>query len=198
VILLGGVGPVVNGEAFFAATCGRLVVIDFPFVIPGASPVSTAGLGAERTDRGGIQSTEHTARFGDKLVWDQRIPEFYAPHTVWAYSLCKALEQIPDLNISPAFSRLYACCFLYYRQHRAELFRAMWVQAKSEGRIKVIVKFTVSVISEVVDLCGRTIVRLRNPRAGGGALRYGPHETISSAFDALKEHINKNGVRIIF
>lgn len=191
--LFGGISPDIYSATLIASLSERSFVLDFPFVIPGASPVSTAGQGAERSDRGNIKTTEHTARFGDSLVWDQRIPEFYSPHTVWAYSLCKALEIVPHLGVSPSFARLYACCFLYYRQHYPELFRALRALAQIEGYPTVAVKFLGAVTSEGLGFLWRVIVRVAKPRAGGNAMCYGPHETISSAYRALDKHITTNG-----
>ena len=191
--LFGGISPDIYSATLIASLSERAFVLDFPFVIPGASPVSTAGQGAERSDRGSIKTTEHTARFGDSLVWDERIPEFYSPHTVWAYSLCKALELVPHLGVSPSFARLYACCFLYYRQHYPELFRALRALAQIEGYPTVAVKFLGAVTTEGLGFLWRVIVRVTKPRAGGDAMCYGPHETISSAYRALDKHITTNG-----
>lgn len=189
--LFGGVSPDIYSAALISGYCLRMVAIDFPFVIPGASPSSTAGQGAARSDRGTIQSTEHTARFGDKLDWDERIPEFYSPHTVWAYSLCKALDRLPNLRISPEFSRLYASCLMYYPKHYKELFQAMGALARTEGRFRVGFSFAKSLIIEVFDLLRKVSTRLCSPRAGGQALRFSQIETISLAYAVLNEHIKR-------
>lgn len=191
--LFGGISPDIYSAALIASMSKRVFVVDFPFVIPGASPVSTAGQGAERSDRGDIRTTDHTARFGKSLVWDPRIPEFYSPHTVWAYSLCKALERVPQLGISPSYGRLYACCFLYYRKNYPELLRAMKALARIEGYPSVGLHFFCNVVAEGCGLLRRVIGRLTSLRAGGRAVCYGPHDKISSAYTALEKHIVSSG-----
>ncbi|MDO9610718.1 MAG: glycosyltransferase [Serpentinimonas sp.] len=194
--LFGGVSPDIYSAALIAGSCRQAILVDFPFVIPGASAASAAGNGVNRSDRGTIQGTEHTARFGEKLIWDYRIPQFYSPHTVWAYSLCMALKRLPNLKISPEFSRLYACCFLYSRRNHYELFRAMRFLAKTEGRFSVLIKFSVSLILELSRLSWKLLTRLSSLRAGGRAVSYGPLDSISQAFIQLNKHIAQGKIKL--
>lgn len=194
--LFGGVSPDIYSATLIASECERAYIVDYPFVIPGASPSSTAGQGAERSDRGKLRATEHISRFGDGLVWDARIPEFYSPHTVWAYSLCRALERVPQLKVRPAYGQLYASCFLYYRQHYPELFQAMRALAQEQGRLRVGLQFAGGLIKEAAGLVRRVATRLLNPRAGGAAQRFGRHDTISAAYAALVKHIADSGVTL--
>lgn len=190
--LFGGVSPDIFSATLIAGYCVNPVHIDFPFVIPGASPVSTAGQGAERSDRGNINTTDHTARFGKKLIWDKRIPEFYSPHTVWAYSFCKAVDLLPQLKIKPNFGRLYACCFLYSRNHHRELFQAMRFLCEKDGRFKTISSFIFGLATEIGGLLKKIALRILNPRAGGSATRLGPYNLISDAFTNLSKFVNEN------
>jgi hypothetical protein len=196
--LFGGVSPDIYSSALISANCERAVMIDFPFVIPGASPPSTAGQGAERTDRGGLRDTEHVALFGDELRWDPRVPEFYSPDTVWAYSLCEAVGRLPELGIHLNFARLYARSFIYYRSYRREVIAAMKLVAAHDGWPKLLSKVVFEGIVVLWSEVRRFLSRLIHPRAGGSAVRYGPHDCISSAFVELNEHAKRRGVRVMF
>jgi hypothetical protein len=169
-------------------------VVDYPFVIPGASPVSTAGQGAERSDRGSLRSTEHIARFGAGLQWNDAIPEFYSPHTVWAYSICKALEQVPELGVRPHYGRLYASCLMYCRGHGSAVRAAMGQLAAREGWPRVIAQVAGGLTKEAGALTARLARKLLNPRAGGSARRLGPHETISAAYLALVDEQGRTNI----
>lgn len=194
--VFGGVSPDIYSATLIAAHCERAVVVDYPFVIPGASPTSTAGQGAQRSDRGHLRATEHIARFGDGLQWDARIPAFYSPHTVWAYSLCKALEQVPHLGVRPSYGQLYASCLLYHRAHREEIRMAMQALAEERGHWTVRLQTAKGIAIELGRQAARLGRRLLNPRAGGSARRYGQQLRISEAFAALGRHISSEGVRL--
>lgn len=183
--LFGGVSPDIYSATLIAAHAGKVVVVDYPFVIPGASPSSTAGQGAERSDRGTLRTTEHIARFGPSLKWDEAIPEFYSPHTVWAYSLCKALEQVPELGIRPNYGRLYASCLMYCKGHSKEVGRAMQQLASRQGWPAVAGQSAKGLFTEAQFLLRRVAGKLMHPRAGGSARKIGPNETISAAYAAL-------------
>jgi hypothetical protein len=187
--LFGGVSPDIYSATLIAAHAEKAVIVDYPFVIPGASPSSTAGQGAERSDRGALRANDHISRFGSALKWDDAIPEFYSPHTVWAYSLCKALEQVPELGIRPGYGRLYATCLLYYKGQRGAVGRAIAHLARRKGWLPVIGQLAQGLLAEAFFLLRRVASKLRNPRAGGGARKIGPNDTISAAYTALvKDH----------
>jgi glycosyltransferase involved in cell wall biosynthesis len=194
--LFGGVSPDIFSATLIASECNNACIVDFPFVVPGASNVSTAGQGAERSDKGDLHSTDHIARFGSNLIWDPRIPEFYSPQTVWAYSLIMALKKLPGNDIKPSFGRLYARCFLYYRPHHAELFRAMRFQAKNVGLLSVVFSFSAGIIGELLQQFARVSRRILHPRAGGASTRYSDLHTVSQAYQKLSEHIEQNNLQL--
>lgn len=191
--LFGGVSPDIFSAALISANSKRSAFVDFPFVIPGSSAKSTAGQGAERSDRAQLRQTDHIARFGDGLQWDARIPEFYSPQTVWAFSLVKALEEVPELGIRPAFGRLYARCFLYCRSYTADTWRTFRGQARRAGRLSVLFSTIAGICSEIFDLSGKVLRRLRAPRAMGNAHRIENLSSISAAYAALEDYIGKSG-----
>lgn len=194
--LFGGVSPDIYSATLITANLNNAVVVDYPFVIPGASPSSTAGQGAARSDRGSLRSTEHIARFGQDLKWNDAIPAFYAPHTVWAYSLCAALDQVPDLEVVPSYGRLYASCLIHFSGHANEVRDAMRHLARTQGWARVIGGTVAGLFGEARALAVRFLSRLMHPRAGGAARKSGPHDTISAAYCALNDDIQSRQLRL--
>jgi hypothetical protein len=186
--LFGGVSPDIYSAALIAASCKRAAHVDLPFVIPGASPKSAAGLGAARTDRGGLRSNDHIGRFGTALEWDARIPEFNSPHTVWAYSLCQALAKLHLPEVQPSFIRLYACCFLYYRHQWRETWRALRQSSDSRSFAEAL-----SLLKNMAFEGGDQLTRVWRKLQVMMGLRKQIHvrdlSSISSAYRALAEHV---------
>lgn len=191
--VFGGVSPDIFSAALIAANSKRSAFLDFPFVIPGSSPRSTAGQGAERSDRAQLRKTEHIARFGDGLKWDARIPEFYSPQTVWAYSLLQALEELPELGIKPSYGRLYARCLLYCRAYTAITWRTIISHAMGDMKLRLFASIAKGIAAEVWDLMERFARRLASPRAMGKADRIENIKTISAAYNEMKEYIKISG-----
>lgn len=131
--LFGGVSPDVYSATLIAHEVKHFVAVDYPFVIPGGSAPSTAGEGAARADVDKLDAREHIKRFGDDLVWDARIPSFYSPITVWAYSQQMALHALGPQGYDIDFPRLYLKCLLYYPRHRQATRAAMrhWLGGRS-------------------------------------------------------------------
>jgi hypothetical protein len=69
----------------------------------------------------------------------------------------------------------------------------MAILAEREGWFKVLIKFFVGVLLESATLFRRIFVRISSPKAGGKALRLGPFDKISSAFDCLSRFVVDNG-----
>jgi hypothetical protein len=191
--VFGGVSPDIYSATLIAAEAERCWRVDYPFVIPGASAASTAGQGAARTDRGALWRTEHIARFGDGLRWDPRIPEFYAPYTVWAYSMLKALERVPQLGAEPSFPRLYASCYLHCAREWRSINRAFRHGAGRPG-IRALVALLGGLAQELRDLAWRILAKLRHPRAGGPARALPGLTCISQAYRTLEDHLEAHRV----
>lgn len=135
--LFGGVSPDVYSATLISHEVKRFVAVDYPFVIPGGSAPSTAGEGAARSDVDKLDAREHIKRFGDDLVWDARIPSFYSPITVWAYSQQMALHALGGQGADIDFPRLYLKCLLYYPRHRQATAEAIrhWLAGRSAARL---------------------------------------------------------------
>lgn len=116
--LFGGISPDIYSAYQIATYANKVAKINYPFIIPGGSKESTAGQRAEKSDSGNLSETEHTARFGGNLIWDLRIPKYYSPYNVWAYSLVKAVERTDNDFSNFNFYRLYLISYIRYKQFR--------------------------------------------------------------------------------
>lgn len=196
--VFGSVSPDIYSATLIAAEARNCYMVNYPFVIPGASPKSAAGAGAGRSDRGGLKTTEHTARFGDGLGWDQRIPEFYSPFNVWALSLLKAIELVPELAVEPYFPRLYAKCLLRTKGYSGavKLAATHWTRTTGRGKLAAIAAMTTAIAAEGTEIALWLGRRLAAPRPGGKAESISELETISRAYDGLQDWLVSRGVAL--
>jgi glycosyltransferase involved in cell wall biosynthesis len=132
--IFGGVSPDIYSATLISYECKKAYWIDYPFVVPGASPKSTAGDVTAGAHLDKLGNREHITRFGNGLIWDQEIPEFYATHTVWAYSQQQALKKIGDKKYQIVLPNLYWRCLMKYRNHWTEIFEAMRFSRKQRQR----------------------------------------------------------------
>lgn len=191
--VFGGLSPDVFAGVLIAVAARRIVRVDYPFVIPGLSPSSAAGQGSARADRGDLRSFEHIARYGDRLVWDARIPEFYAPIIVWSFTLQKALDCIPESGITANYPRLFACCLIYHWRYRRQTLAAVAAWRGRRSWPAASVAIAISAVDEMARQVKRVVFRLRHPRAGGNAHGIGDLATIADAYRALDEHLARVG-----
>lgn len=195
--LFGGVSPDIYSATLIADMATKSFVVDFPFVIPGASPSSTAGQGALRSDRGDLKTVEHITRFGTDFNWDMRLPAFYSPHTVWPYSLLKAIERVKRDDVIFSFANVYAQCLAKDRKYTKKIIAA--IDATFAGMNKVLVYLTIlgHVAKIFATLAVKIARRLANPRAGGSATKYSGCSTISKAYEKVTEHVRENKIQLV-
>jgi glycosyltransferase involved in cell wall biosynthesis len=111
--LFGGITPDVYSSHLLAVSCVKPVVVDYPFILPGASPQSTSAAHAGRSDVGqGVTANNHLGRFVN-VNWDPRIPNYYSPYTVWSQSHVKAHAKTGHPVPLRAFAYLYATCLFF-------------------------------------------------------------------------------------
>lgn len=156
--LFGGVSPDIFSATLLSYEVKKACAVDYPFVIPGASPKSTAGEGAAREDTDALHERDHIKRFGPSLRWDERIPAFYAPHTVWAYSQLKALEEINDPLYTFDFPGLYVRCAIHYPEHWGQI-KIAFQKWKSAGGKGAVVRILNSLLDEMSSQVKRIYYR---------------------------------------
>ncbi|MEH3124148.1 MAG: glycosyltransferase [Sphingomonas phyllosphaerae] len=187
--LFGGVTPDIYSAALICANAENSWQVDYPFCIPGGSPSSTAGTGAAGSDMTSLSQHPHTAAFAN-LHWDSAIPEFYAPHTVWAYSLKKAIDLIGRNDLEPNLARIYAVSLLRNRRQRGKITASR--QSTATGWTKIAREMA----RELGFQAGRYATRLRAPKAGGHALSFDGLQDISAAYDRLEQYIKEQHVAL--
>lgn len=189
--LFGGVSPDIYSGALISYEAGLTCVVDFPFIIPGGSAQSTAGMGAARTDVSSLYTFDHIKRFGPKLAWDCQVPEFYSSTTVWAYSLQKALLKISDDSFKLNFARLYGRCILLFFNYRKHTFKAVKMSLQTDGRITFMFQMAKGLTFEIllqVNRVYRKIIRKQQI--------YTPLADIGSAYEELQRHIVENSIKL--
>lgn len=122
--LFGGVSPDVYSSFLISSVAKRVLRLDYPMIVPGASPESTSAQRAERSDVGSIGENDHTGRFKE-IDWFMQIPKYYSPFTVWALSLFQATQKTCYPIPMSGFANLYALCLLFTRGHVSEVMEAM-------------------------------------------------------------------------
>lgn len=191
--LFGGLSPDIFSAVLIATEAKKAMLVDYPFVIPGASPPSAAGSGVARSDKGELQSFDHIARFENRLKWDNRIPAFYSPMIVWALTLQMALDRIPNNTVTPNYPKLFARCLLFHWPYRSPTFRAIRIWRGKRSSLYAFALVSIAVIGEVFSQSWRIINRLRHPRAGGNSVSIAGLDSIEEAYYALAKHLSLNG-----
>jgi glycosyltransferase involved in cell wall biosynthesis len=189
--LFGGVSPDIYSGALISYEAGLTCIVDFPFVIPGGSAQSTAGMGAARTDVSSLYAFDHIIRFGPKLAWDCQVPEFYSSTTVWAYSLQKALSKINDDSFKLNFARLYGRCILLFFGYRNHTFKAVKMSLKMNGHIIFMCQMAQGLALEILLQVNRAYRKISRKQQ-----IYTPLVDIGSAYEALQKHIAENSIKL--
>ncbi len=182
--LFGGVSPDIYSATLLTHLADKPFILDYPFVVPGASPSSTAGEGAARQDTDKLDAREHIQRFGGGLAWDERIPAFYSPDTVWAFSHQSALDRLGVPGLALNFPRLYLRCALMHPRHRAETLAALRVWRRSNGLAPLVLGVARGVFVEAAAQVRRVWFRLATPPKP-----YAELPTIGDAYHVMREQL---------
>ncbi len=182
--LFGGVSPDIYSATLLTHLATNAWILDYPFVVPGASAPSTSGELTARQDSGKLDAREHIKRFGSGLRWDERIPSFYSPDTVWAFSHQSALDRLGVPGLTLNFPRLYLRCALMHRDHRAETRAALhaWRSSNSLGRL--VASVARGLVLEAAAQARRVWFRFVTPPKA-----YPDLATIGDAYRVLREQV---------
>lgn len=188
--VFGGVSPDIYSSVLIASVAQTVKFIDFPFCVPGASPVSEAGSGVARTDRESFSSSPYLQRFKN-LEWDDRIPRFFSPYTGWGFSLVKGLETVGEYVPTKTFCLIYARCLLFARKSNVAVYRAMAQLEKTRPKSKIYLITLFCILGEVGRVALKIVRRLTSLRAGGRAKRFGPFPTSWDAYCFLRNSLKR-------
>lgn len=181
--LFGGVSPDIYSATLLTYESQCTYIVDFPFVIPGASAKSTAGEGAARDDTDKLHGRDHIQRFGEGLRWDDRIPAFYSPITVWAFSQQQALDRLADSSLSLDYPRLYLRCALQSYTHRQAVVTAVRHWLKTSSSLQLTFGMVRALGAEVVSQVRRVWYRFVTPPRAFAELA-----TVGDAYIVLKHY----------
>jgi len=170
--LFGGVSPDIYSAILIACVARRVVFLDFPFFIPGASPRSEAGSGAARTDRVSFDDSPYLKRFKN-LRWNPLVPRFFSPYTVWGYSMVEGMRTAGLPVTALTYARIYVRCLAYCFGYRHEIMAAVRQCGLQFGRGTMRAAMARAALEEVSHTLRRVLPRLLAPRAGGWARRHG-------------------------
>lgn len=186
--VFGGVSPDIFSAILIADESRNAVFLDYPFCVPGASPKSQAGSGTARTDRGDFEESPYLSRF-QNLAWDDSIPRFFSPFTVWGYSMKEALKCIGDDDDSRWLGHLYARCLLYCWSHRERVFDSLAHSIRRQGVTKPLWQLALGIAFELGTLFTRILAKLLLPRAGGWSARYSGLPDSLAAYRFLRDKV---------
>ena len=193
--LFGGVSPDIYSATLISMLANKTAVVDWPFVLPGASPKSTAGMGAAQTDRSTLWTNPHIAPFRN-LSWDPLIPEFYSPTTVWSFSFKQAVDALGDPSLQPNLPRLYARCLLHNRRYADAVWQAVdaWAATGERAARRRVLAALAGEGGRFARKAGR---RLLAPRAEGAAVHVaGGLPDVRAAYEALEAWL-PNGPELV-
>lgn len=186
--VFGGVSPDIYSAILIAAEARRAVHLDYPFCIPGASPVSEAGAGAAQTDRHSFEDSPYLRRFKN-LKWDPAIPRFFSPYNGWGYSFNEALKQTHQRLEPRHLNLLYARNLVHCWPYRQQVWQCVRKQAQGDGWRVALGRLTLAMLTEGSLMIGRVLRKALAPRAGGWATRHAGFATSLSAYRFLAKHL---------
>lgn len=175
--VFGGVSPDIYSSVLLSLYIDDYLLVDYPAIVPGGSAKSTTGTSARGKHQGVYEKSDHLNAFPN-LVWDMRIPRLYSVHTVWSYSMQKALE-VWRTGLSINFNNLYKSFDISGYALSTVLFRCI---LSNTGSIKFA---TTCIILSNCRACMNSIKRLLSPiKRKLIAPKAGVIESIETSYDA--------------
>ncbi|QWD04229.1 glycosyltransferase family 2 protein [Polynucleobacter paneuropaeus] len=198
--LFGGISPDVYSSTLLSSLNLKASWIDYPFVIPGVSSLSTSAARAERTDvgefknAGGIIADDHLKGFSN-LLWDERVPDFYSPYTVWACSHIAALKKIGKTVPISSLAHLYATCLIFAPRH----FKSVYGVIKNQGSFTNFMSYSGLISLMILCVISRYLLQkvklIKNPRPGGAQFQLTNLPDSISAYKAIEAEFKHLSLR---
>jgi hypothetical protein len=190
--LFGGFSPDVFSSHLMATECAKAVVVDYPFILPGACPKSTSSASVERSNRGpGKTADNHIGRF-TSTTWDPRIPNYYSGYTVWSQSLIQAHAKTGCPIPLRAFGYLYATCLFFTPNlARRNLGAAIRAHGARTKQLAVTLQTLLAVPRVATNYVLRRIPAALTRRPGGARFVVSGLDNIRVALERLGELMGK-------
>lgn len=183
--LFGGCSPDIYSSRLLSSVVKRYVVVELPFLVAGASKMSTSAARSERSDIGGLRDNDHIGRFGH-LHWDPIIPEFYSPFTVWSQSYLHAEELLGGKFSPSTLAYLYVKCLLFARGNSKHVMNSINL---SGNKLQLLMLMAVKSIAVISGYCFDKLPLLINQRPGACTHECSEVLDSSNAIQHLDSHI---------
>ena len=183
--LFGGCSPDIYSSRLLSSVVKRYVVVELPFLVAGASKMSTSAARSERSDIGGLRDNDHIGRFGH-LHWDPIIPEFYSPFTVWSQSYLHAEELLGGKFSPSTLAYLYVKCLLFARGNSKHVMNSINL---SGNKLQLLMLMAVKSIAVISGYCFDKLPLLINQRPGACTHECSELLDSSNAIQHLDSHI---------
>lgn len=183
--LFGGCSPDIYSSRLLSSVVKRYVVVELPFLVAGASKMSTSAARSERSDIGGLRDNDHIGRFGH-LHWDPIIPEFYSPFTVWSQSYLHAEELLGGKFSPSTLAYLYVKCLLFARGNSKHVMNSINL---SGNKLQLLTLMAVKSIVVISGYCFDKLPLLINQRPGACTHECSELLDSSNAIQHLDSHI---------
>jgi hypothetical protein len=198
--LFGGLSPDIYSSTLLSSLNLNARWIDYPFVIPGVSSLSTSAARSERADvgrldnAGGAAANDHLRGFSN-LIWDERVPQFYSPYTVWACSHIAALKKIGNTVPRSSLAYLYATCLIFAPQH----FKAVYIAIKKQTGFRNFLGLSALMLLMIpyvfFGYFSQKIALLKNPKPGGAHFQISNLTNSTLAYEALEAEFIRVGLK---
>jgi hypothetical protein len=185
--VFGSISPDVYAGTLIALEARRQVVIDYPFVLPGACPSSNSVLHAERP-ASSLDGQEHLRRSGS-VEWDERVPAFYSHITVWAVALLDVARAAGIAIPARAYPALYATCLLKAWPQRAAILRAMRAYMRDHGGATTYALTGLCLLEAIALRTRQIAVVLWRRLPGGARYRFAGLDDTDAAYRRLVQHL---------
>jgi len=193
--LFGGVSPDIYSSLLISYESEKTVLVDYPVIIPGSSGASTSGKSVNGKHVSELMDNDHLTAFPN-LKWDERIPEFYSTHTVWAFSYLQASNEIRKNSgfiFKADFYRLYIKCFYSYRSYAKHTYKSLRLSMSKNYAIES-VRLALALMNEFFWMLKRGFNKL----IGKKILVIESVGSLSECRNKVLEEINSKKLEIIY
>ena len=145
-----GLSPDIFSSIMVSQYINQLACIDYPLTLNGSAVLSTASDSSAGKHKGSLEKAPHLRNRSDYL-WDQMVPKFYSPQTIWAESAIVALKKSGHTELLKLFnvSRLCAYCTVLHPDYAGFILSEMYRIFKDTNRNPIIgsIQFVFNIIT---------------------------------------------------
>lgn len=190
-----GTSPDISGALVVANYINDYLEIDYPISIPGASGGSNTGRAALNKHKGTIEEDPHTKRF-KSINWNNCIPKFVSPETIWSQASIETLENINSQLVENFnWNRLYAYCLVNHADFFKQIRQSMNHYYSRNSFLKRIQLFQ-EIIFVFSTKMLKLAIRISLPTAAGYRKYVSNILDITDVPAIVKKHLNAEKISI--